>query len=143
MDPTDAQRQALKAIVCHLLAAHYREVIAYGAGWSDQERPQPVGDTGRHEPRQLDVILDAELQRVGSCAPCCGPLRSDRPRDPVGGADRDRGRPSARPSLSGMIAGELAMSINTGKTHAASIYRKLAVNSRDEAVVRAGDLGLL
>jgi ATP/maltotriose-dependent transcriptional regulator MalT len=42
-----------------------------------------------------------------------------------------------------MIAGELAMSINTGKTHAASIYRKLAVNSRDEAVVRAGDLGLL
>jgi hypothetical protein len=41
-----------------------RELIAYGAGWSDQERQQPVGDTGRHEPRQIDVILDAELQRA-------------------------------------------------------------------------------
>jgi DNA-binding NarL/FixJ family response regulator len=37
-----------------------------------------------------------------------------------------------------MIAGELAMSINTGKTHAASIYRRLAVDSRGEAVVRGG-----
>jgi hypothetical protein len=64
MDPTDAQRQALKAIVCHLLAAHYREAIAYGAGWTDQERQQPLGDTGRHEPRQIDTILDAELQRA-------------------------------------------------------------------------------
>ena len=64
MDPTDAQRQALKAIVCHLLATHYREVISYGAGWTDQERQQPVGDTGRHEPRQIDAILDAELQRA-------------------------------------------------------------------------------
>lgn len=64
MDPTDSQRQALNAIICHLLAAHHREVIAYGAGWTDQERQQPVGDTGRHEPRQIDAILDAELQRA-------------------------------------------------------------------------------
>jgi hypothetical protein len=64
MNPTDAQRQALKAIVCHLLATHYREVIAYGAGWTDQERQQPVGDTARHEPRQIDAILDAELRRA-------------------------------------------------------------------------------
>ena len=28
------------------------------------ERQQPVGDTGRHEPRQLDAIADAELQRA-------------------------------------------------------------------------------
>jgi LuxR family maltose regulon positive regulatory protein len=41
------------------------------------------------------------------------------------------------------IAVELAMSINKVNAHAASIYRKLGVNSRDEAVVRAGDLGLL
>ena len=62
MEPTPGQLQALKAIVCHVLAEHYREVIAYGAGWSDQERQQPVGDTGRHEPRHPDAILDAELQ---------------------------------------------------------------------------------
>ena len=51
-------------IVCHLLARHYRELIAYGAGWTDPERQQPVGDTGRHEPRQLDAIVDAELERA-------------------------------------------------------------------------------
>ena len=32
IDPTPSQLQALKAIVCHLLARHYRDVIAYGAG---------------------------------------------------------------------------------------------------------------
>ena len=64
MDPTAGQLQALKAIICHLLAHHYREVIAYGAGWTDRERQQPVGDTGRHEPRHIDAILDAELQRA-------------------------------------------------------------------------------
>lgn len=64
IDPTDAQLQALKAIVCHLLARHQREQIAYGAGWSDRDRQQPVGDSGRHEPRQADAIADAELQRA-------------------------------------------------------------------------------
>jgi hypothetical protein len=64
LDPTEAQRQALKAIVCHLLARHQRELIAYVAGWSDHDRQQPVGDSGRHEPRQTDAIVDAELQRA-------------------------------------------------------------------------------
>ena len=64
MDPTPGQLHALKAIICHLLARHYRDVIAYGAGWTDQDRQQPIGDTGRHEPRQPDAILDAELERA-------------------------------------------------------------------------------
>jgi hypothetical protein len=63
-DPTDHQLHALKTIICHLLARHHRELIAYGAGWTDRERQQPVGDTGRHEPRHTDAILDAELQRA-------------------------------------------------------------------------------
>ena len=64
IDPTDAQLRALTQIVCRLLVRHYRELVAYGAGWTDPERQQPVGDTGRHEPRQLDAIADAELQRA-------------------------------------------------------------------------------
>ena len=64
MEPTPGQLQALEAIVCHVLAEHYRDVIAYGAGWSDQERQQPVGDTARHEPRHPDTILDTELQHA-------------------------------------------------------------------------------
>jgi hypothetical protein len=64
IDPTDAQLRALTQIVCRLLVRQYRELIGYGAGWTDPERQQPVGDTGRHEPRQLDAIVDAELQRA-------------------------------------------------------------------------------
>lgn len=64
LDPKDRQLQALKAIVCHLLSAQYPDVIAYGAGWSDPERQQPVGDTARHEPRQPNAITTAELQRA-------------------------------------------------------------------------------
>jgi hypothetical protein len=64
MDPTPGQLHALNAIICHLLARHYRDVIAYGAGWTDQDRQQPIGDTGRREPRQPDAILDAELERA-------------------------------------------------------------------------------
>ena len=64
IEPTDAQLRALRQIVCRLLVRHYRELIAYGAGWTDPERQQPVGDTGRHEPRQLDAIIDAELERA-------------------------------------------------------------------------------
>jgi hypothetical protein len=64
IDPTPGQLHALKAIICHLLANHHRDVIAYGAGWTNQQRQQPIGDTGRHEPRQPDAILDAELGRA-------------------------------------------------------------------------------
>ena len=50
IQPTDAQLRAVRDIVCRLLVRHYGELIAYGAGWTDPERQQPVGDTGRHEP---------------------------------------------------------------------------------------------
>jgi len=64
IDPTDAQLNALRQIVCQLLLRYGRDLIGYGAGWTDPERQQPVGDAGRHEPRQLDAITDAELQRA-------------------------------------------------------------------------------
>ena len=51
-------------MICRLLVRHYGELIAYGAGWTDPERQQPVGDTGRHEPRHPDAIIEAELQRA-------------------------------------------------------------------------------
>jgi hypothetical protein len=63
-DPTDDQWHALREIVCRLLCAHYPEVIAYGAGWTDPARQQPVGDTGRHEPRHVEAIVAAELERA-------------------------------------------------------------------------------
>jgi hypothetical protein len=64
IEPSETQLRALRAIVCHLLAGQHRDVIAFGAGWTDTDRQQPVGDTGRREPRQIGAIVDAELQRA-------------------------------------------------------------------------------
>jgi hypothetical protein len=64
MDPTRDQPDALGKIVCHLVADHYPEVFAYGAGWTDRERQQPGGNTGHYEPRHIDAIVAAELQRA-------------------------------------------------------------------------------
>jgi len=64
LDPSPAQLDALRAIVCHLLACHLRDVIAYGAGWTDPDRQRPVGESGRHEPQPVDTIVTAELQRA-------------------------------------------------------------------------------
>ena len=41
------------------------------------------------------------------------------------------------------IASNLFVSRNTVKTHAISVYRKLGVSSRPDAVARARELGLL
>jgi DNA-binding NarL/FixJ family response regulator len=43
----------------------------------------------------------------------------------------------------GDVAASLAISVNTVRTHVRSIYEKLAVNSRTEAVMAAMDRGLL
>jgi LuxR family transcriptional regulator, maltose regulon positive regulatory protein len=41
------------------------------------------------------------------------------------------------------IGNELYVSLNTVKTHTRSIFRKLGVSTRDEAVARARQAGLL
>ncbi len=63
IQPSEAQLRAVRDVICRLLVRHYRELIAYGAGWTDPERQRPVGDTGRHEPRHPDAIIADELQR--------------------------------------------------------------------------------
>jgi len=62
IDPSAAQLDALRAIVCQLIARDYRDLIAYGAGWTDPERQRPVGESGRHEPMAIDAIVEAELR---------------------------------------------------------------------------------
>jgi len=64
IDPTGDQLDALRQIVSHVVAGHYREMIASGPGWTDRGRQQPVGDTGHYEPRHIDAIVAAELRRA-------------------------------------------------------------------------------
>ena len=70
---------------------------------------------GPHPPGLVDPLSDRELDVLRL-------LRSD-----LSGPD---------------IARELTVSLNTLRTHTKSIYSKLGVNSRREAVRRAGELGL-
>src|SRR4051812_43792833 len=42
---SDEQLDAARTIVCHLIAGQFRDIVAYGAGWTDRERQQSVGDS--------------------------------------------------------------------------------------------------
>jgi hypothetical protein len=64
IQPSEAQLRALRDLICRLLVGQHGELVAYGAGWTDPERQQPVSDTGRHEPRHPDAIIAAELERA-------------------------------------------------------------------------------
>jgi LuxR family maltose regulon positive regulatory protein len=81
----------------------------------------------------------AELLDALECAsaPPAGLLEplSERERDVL------RLLPTLLPNTE--IAGELFVSINTVKTHVKSIYRKLEVSSRPEAIARARELRLI
>ncbi|MFE9838358.1 LuxR C-terminal-related transcriptional regulator [Streptomyces sp. NPDC005551] len=61
----------------------------------------------------------------------------------LSGRERDVLEQLARMMSTEEIAAELFVSVNTVKTHLKSVYRKLAVNRRSEAVRRARDFGLL
>ncbi|MFI8948257.1 LuxR C-terminal-related transcriptional regulator [Streptomyces sp. NPDC053750] len=61
----------------------------------------------------------------------------------LSGRERDVLERLARMMSAEEIAADLWVSVNTVKTHLKSVYRKLAVNRRNDAVHRARDLGLL
>ena len=83
----------------------------------------------------LDALVDEVL--------ACGPSDVEAVRDPL--TDRERTvlafLPSQRSSVE--IAQDLAVSLNTIKTHQRAIYHKLGVGSRREAVARARHVGLI
>lgn len=64
MEPTDEQVRACCELLCHLVARDYAVVLAFGAGWTDRDRQQPVGDGERTVPRSPEVIVEAELTRA-------------------------------------------------------------------------------
>jgi LuxR family maltose regulon positive regulatory protein len=63
--------------------------------------------------------------------------------EPLSGRERDVLQRLAQMMSTEDIAADLFVSVNTVKTHLKSVYRKLAVNRRHDAVRRARDLRLL
>ena len=64
IEPSADQLAALRDIVVLLIAASQPDVLAFGAGWTDRANQQPVGDSTRYEPRAMQAIVDAELERA-------------------------------------------------------------------------------
>lgn len=94
----------------------------------------------RHHP--LSPALGAELDRVAEML-ARGPTGSSLAVTPLTSAER-RLLPHLATHLSiPQIATELHVSRNTVKTHCVSVYRKLGVASRAEAVAEARRLGLI
>lgn len=64
MEPRGEQMKALCALVVRLVAAHFPDVVAFGAGWTNLSHQQAVGDTRRFHPIGTEQIVEAELQRA-------------------------------------------------------------------------------
>ncbi|MFF6997310.1 LuxR C-terminal-related transcriptional regulator [Streptomyces sp. NPDC008313] len=99
---------------------------ALAAGWlpvgpGGHGHPVHPGHRGRSTPRQPSALVIEELS----------------------GRERDVLRLLAQMMSTDEIAADLYVSVNTVKTHLKSIYRKLAVNRRTDAVRRARELRLL
>jgi DNA-binding NarL/FixJ family response regulator len=129
-----------------LLALHGREWVAASAGARTLQdalqvaaklRPQLVlaGDEAMAAAFEGALLLrdDGSVEQVaGAPAP-----------DAVSPRERDVLAAFAAGATNPAIARELGLSPNTVKQHASSIFRKLGVRNRAEAVRRADELGLL
>jgi LuxR family maltose regulon positive regulatory protein len=91
------------------------------------------------EPGRLPELIEAAERRLR------GRQRGPRRENAGDLSDRELAVLRLMPSDSSLreIAAALYLSQNTVKTHTRSIYRKLGASSRDEAVARGRDLGLL
>jgi LuxR family transcriptional regulator, maltose regulon positive regulatory protein len=102
----------------------------------------------------LRRVLARHACRRDSAAPLLAGILDALPAAQDDGSGRDPGEPLSERERAVLrlmptilanteIAGELFVSVNTVKTHLRSIYRKLEVGSRREAVVKARELELL
>jgi LuxR family maltose regulon positive regulatory protein len=99
------------------------------------------GKSGADEVHRLLAVLEAEQRAYGSLTPVT-PHR-EPPREPLSARERKVLRGLAAGLSNAEIAAELVVSINTVRTQARSIYHKLNVKNRHEAVAQARQWRLL
>jgi LuxR family maltose regulon positive regulatory protein len=98
-----------------------------------------------HEARARDVMPDYVQTIIGACAPDLAlqsSVSAPRP-EPLSEREQEVLGLIAAGLTNREIAEHLFISAETVKKHASSIYAKLDVGRRTEAVARAGDLGIL
>jgi LuxR family maltose regulon positive regulatory protein len=143
----DSQRMDHRALVAvdHALTIAEpedirRPFVALGSGRPETLLRHRRQLWGAREPADRDFV-DALLEDTGSTNHAAtGPPPLDEPL-----TDREHVVLSHLATLDTAkeIAAELFVSVNTVKAHAHSVYRKLAVHNRRDAVRRARELGLL
>ena len=157
LDPAAAVHPALR-LHSRLIAANASQAVGLPTAASEHlERALELASVdGCRQPfARAGVALQPLLERHLTLPTAWAPLVSDL-LGSIAGADpaatlieplSDRERDVLRllPTLlrTPEIAGELFVSINTVKTHVKSIYRKLGVSSRREAVARGRELRLI
>ncbi|MDX6764022.1 LuxR C-terminal-related transcriptional regulator, partial [Streptomyces sp. F8] len=114
-----------------------------------QELRRPFAESGPWVRRSL---REAPRPAARHSRPADGPTAADGPTgadgpppvvEALSARETEVLRQAARMLSTEEIAAELYVSANTVKTHLKSIYRKLCVTRRSDAVHRAQDLGLL
>jgi DNA-binding CsgD family transcriptional regulator len=151
-DPNEADRQITRAMRARLSCTFALPFLAVGTRLQLAKVHLARGEhsTARHLLREIDDVLlrrpdlGALVDRVSELR---GLLTSSRQGQAVGGPLSPaelRLLPYLQTHLTlGEIGERLFISRNTVRTEAASIYRKLGVSSRSDAVVQATRIGLL
>ncbi|MEU5147765.1 LuxR C-terminal-related transcriptional regulator [Streptomyces yangpuensis] len=134
-DTAEAHRRLAEAVEL-ARPEELRRPFAEGGPWvrrSLREATRPVPPPGSPAGRERGPV-----SRTGSQAEGPPPVV-----EALSARETDVLRQAARMLSTEEIAAELYVSANTVKTHLKSIYRKLGVTRRSDAVHRAQDLGLL
>jgi LuxR family transcriptional regulator, maltose regulon positive regulatory protein len=157
LDPAAAVHPTLR-LHCRLVAAVAAQAVGRPtAGFEHLERALEMASVEhcRQPFARAGLALQPLLERHLTLPTAWGPLASElllslAGADPAAAltdplSDRERDVLRLLPTLlrTNEIAGELFVSVNTVKTHVKSIYRKLDVSSRRDAVARSRELRLI
>lgn len=162
LDGVPAERRAgpavtVRALLVRAEAAHavgdaaaVRRLVAQALHEARRERlRRPFAEAGRWLRPLLDTAplkgLTAGWLTPGPAPHTGTPGPEERPPvvEDLSGRERDVLRGLDRMMSTEEIAADLCVSVNTVKTHLKSVFRKLAVNRRNDAVRRARELHLL